>query len=47
MIRKVEVIYLDEVPDSAQWIEIRGVIFKAADGTTIDEVLGNGYKTKT
>ena len=23
------------------------MIFKAADGTTIDEVLGNGYKTKT
>ena len=29
-----------------QIIEVRGVILKAEDGTTIEEILGNGVKTK-
>lgn len=30
-----------------QEVEIRGVLFKGEDGTIIQEVVGNGFKTKT
>ena len=31
----------------AQNCEVRGILFKQEDGSIIEEVIGNGYKTMT